>query len=180
MGLLVGLVTGLVSAGFAWLWQGDPWLGLALVLAMMVTLGVAGLAGAAVPLLLQALRLDPALGAGVIVTTFTDVFGFFSFLGIATLLLDRRRNPDPKLLAFAGCGGLGYGEWLAGSSRARASTHVCGVDGNALRARLALSPRPPPAASLRALLESRVEVSSSEARSGRRRAEAEARAMPAP
>jgi len=46
---------------------------------------VAGLAGAAVPLLLQAVRLDPALGAGVIVTTFTDVFGFFSFLGLATL-----------------------------------------------------------------------------------------------
>jgi magnesium transporter len=89
VGLLVGLVTGLVSAGFALLWQGDAWLGLALVLAMMITLGVAGLAGAAVPLLLQALRLDPALGAGVIVTTFTDVFGFFSFLGIATLLLDR-------------------------------------------------------------------------------------------
>ena len=89
VGLVVGLVTGAVSAGFAWVWQGDPWLGLALVLAMMVTLGVAGLSGAAVPLLLQALRLDPALGAGVIVTTFTDVFGFFSFLGIATLLLDR-------------------------------------------------------------------------------------------
>ena len=50
---------------------------------------MAGLSGAAVPLLLQAMRLDPALGAGVIVTTFTDVFGFFSFLGIATLLLDR-------------------------------------------------------------------------------------------
>jgi magnesium transporter len=89
VGLLVGLLTGLVSAVFAFLWQGDPWLGLTLVLAMMVTLGVAGLAGAAVPLLLQAMRLDPALGAGVIVTTFTDVFGFFSFLGIATLLLDR-------------------------------------------------------------------------------------------
>ena len=45
--------------------------------------------GAAVPLLLKALNQDPALGSGVIVTTFTDVFGFFSFLGIGTLLLDR-------------------------------------------------------------------------------------------
>jgi len=89
VGLMVGAVTGAVSAGFAVVWQGTPWLGLALVLAMILTLGVAGLAGAAVPLLLQALKLDPALGAGVIVTTFTDVFGFFSFLGIATLLLDR-------------------------------------------------------------------------------------------
>jgi magnesium transporter len=89
VGLTIGAITGAVSAGFAVAWQGNAWLGLALVLAMMVTLGVAGLAGAAVPLLLQALKLDPALGAGVIVTTFTDVIGFFSFLGIATLLLDR-------------------------------------------------------------------------------------------
>jgi magnesium transporter len=45
--------------------------------------------GAAVPLSLKALRQDPALGSGVIVTTFTDVFAFFAFLGIATLMLDR-------------------------------------------------------------------------------------------
>jgi magnesium transporter len=41
-----------------------------------------------VPLCLKALRQDPALGSGVIVTTFTDVFAFFAFLGIATLLLE--------------------------------------------------------------------------------------------
>ena len=45
--------------------------------------------GAAVTLLLKAMNQDPALGSGVIVTTFTDVFAFFSFLGIGTLLLDR-------------------------------------------------------------------------------------------
>jgi magnesium transporter len=45
--------------------------------------------GAAVPLALKALKQDPALGSGVIVTTFTDAFAFFSFLGIATLLMDR-------------------------------------------------------------------------------------------
>ncbi len=56
---------------------------------MVVTMAVAGLLGAAVPLLLKSVRLDPALGAGVIVTTFTDVFAFFAFLGIATVLLDR-------------------------------------------------------------------------------------------
>ena len=61
----------------------------ALFLSMVVTMAAAGLMGAAVPLLLKAVRLDPALGAGVIVTTFTDVFAFFSFLGIGTLLLDR-------------------------------------------------------------------------------------------
>ena len=64
-------------------------LGVALFLSMVVTMAVAGLLGAAVPLLLKTMRQDPALGSGVIVTTFTDVFAFFSFLGIATLLLDR-------------------------------------------------------------------------------------------
>ena len=63
--------------------------GLVLFLAMMATMGVAGLLGAAVPLILKALRQDPALGSGVIVTTLTDTFGFLAFLGIATMLLDR-------------------------------------------------------------------------------------------
>ena len=89
VGVAIGLVTGALSAGIAYLWQGNPTLGLALFLSMVVTLAVAGLLGAAVPLCLKALRQDPALGAGVIVTTFTDVFAFFSFLGIATLLMDR-------------------------------------------------------------------------------------------
>ena len=72
----------------AWLWHGSPQVGLALFLAMAIAMAVAGLVGAAVPLVLKALRQDPALGSGVIVTTFTDVFAFLSFLGIATLLLD--------------------------------------------------------------------------------------------
>jgi magnesium transporter len=56
---------------------------------MIVTMGVAGVMGAAVPLLLKALRQDPAVGSGVIVTTFTDVFGFATFLGVGTYLLER-------------------------------------------------------------------------------------------
>jgi len=89
VGLAIGVVTGILGAGLAYLYVGNPALGLALFLAMIVTMGGAGLLGAAVPLLLKALRQDPALGSGVIVTTFTDVFAFFSFLGIGTLLLDR-------------------------------------------------------------------------------------------
>jgi len=89
VGLALGTATGVVSAGIAYVAVGNPAMGLALFLAMIVTMAVAGLLGAAVPLVLKALRLDPALGSGVIVTTFTDVFGFFSFLGIGTLLIDR-------------------------------------------------------------------------------------------
>ena len=89
VGLVMGAVTGAVAAGLAYVTVGIPAIGIALFLAMVVTMAAAGLMGAAVPLFLKAARLDPALGAGVIVTTFTDVFAFFSFLGIATLLLDR-------------------------------------------------------------------------------------------
>jgi magnesium transporter len=89
VGLSLGLVMGLVSAGISYLWQGNPILGVALFCAMVLTHSVAGLVGAAVPLGLKALRQDPALGSGVIVTTVTDVCAFFSFLGIATLLMDR-------------------------------------------------------------------------------------------
>ena len=89
VGIVIGITTGIVSAGIAYLTVGSPAIGIALFLAMVVTMAVAGLLGAIVPLFLKAIHLDPALGAGVIVTTFTDVFAFFSFLGIATLLLDR-------------------------------------------------------------------------------------------
>jgi magnesium transporter len=89
VGLAIGATTGVLSAGIAYWWHGSPYLGLALFLAMVSTMAIAGLLGAAVPLLLKALNQDPALGSGVIVTTFTDIFAFFSFLGIGTLLLDR-------------------------------------------------------------------------------------------
>ncbi|MBW2268242.1 MAG: magnesium transporter [Deltaproteobacteria bacterium] len=89
VGLVMGSITGVVSAGIAYATVGNPAMGLALFLSMVVTMAVAGLMGAAVPLLLKAVHQDPALGAGVIVTTFTDVFGFFSFLGIGTLLIDQ-------------------------------------------------------------------------------------------
>ncbi|MBW1843735.1 MAG: magnesium transporter [Deltaproteobacteria bacterium] len=89
VGLVLGIAMGICSAGIAYLWHADPIIGVALFSAMILTLSVAGLMGAAVPLALKALKQDPALGAGVIVTTFTDAFAFFSFLGIATLLMDR-------------------------------------------------------------------------------------------
>ena len=88
VGLVIGAITGVVSAGIAYAWQAEWVVGLALFLAMVVSLTVAGMMGAAVPLVLKSMRLDPALGSGVIVTTFTDVFAFFAFLGIATLMLD--------------------------------------------------------------------------------------------
>lgn len=88
VGIAVGLTIGVLGGLLAYLWRGNAYLGLVLFLAMTITMTIAGLIGALVPLTLKALRQDPALGSGVIVTTFTDIFGFFSFLGIATLLID--------------------------------------------------------------------------------------------
>lgn len=89
VGLVLGAVTGVASAALAYAWHGSPLVGIALFLSMAIAMAVAGLVGATVPLALKALHQDPALGAGVIVTTFTDVFAFLSFLGIATLLFSR-------------------------------------------------------------------------------------------
>ena len=89
VGLVTGSVAGILAGLLAFLWQGNPILGLVLLLAMVITMTAASLLGAAVPLVLKGLGLDPALGSGILVTFCTDALGFFSFLGIATLLLQR-------------------------------------------------------------------------------------------
>jgi magnesium transporter len=63
-------------------------MGLALVIgiSMVISMALAGLSGAIIPMILTALRQDPAQSSSIILTTVTDVAGFFSFLGIATLL----------------------------------------------------------------------------------------------
>jgi magnesium transporter len=78
---VIGIVTGFV----AWLWQGNPYLGLVVGLGMTVNLTVAGLAGAAIPLAMKGLGLDPAQCSNIILTTITDVMGFFAFLGFAVI-----------------------------------------------------------------------------------------------
>lgn len=86
-GILNGLILGVLMAVLAYFWQGSPMLGVVLGLAMVCNMFVAALSGTAIPLVLKWIKVDPALASGVIVTTFTDVAGFFSFLGLATLFL---------------------------------------------------------------------------------------------
>ena len=89
--LLVGAINGVLFAvitGFvAWVWFGDPSIGLVIALAMIVNMIVAGFAGSATPILLERLDIDPAVASSVVLTTITDVAGFFVFLGLAALLL---------------------------------------------------------------------------------------------
>jgi len=87
VGITVGAVAGMMVALVAYLWKGNPILGLVLASAMIINLFVAALAGTLIPLALKRMRLDPALGSGIFVTAFTDVFGFLSFLGLATIFL---------------------------------------------------------------------------------------------
>jgi len=80
-----GVVLGLVAAVVAWITRGNPVLGLVLCAAMIINMFVAATAGTLVPLGLRAANIDPALASSVFITTLTDVFGFFSFLGLATV-----------------------------------------------------------------------------------------------
>jgi magnesium transporter len=83
--LLNGMLLALVAGLTAMWWFNDWTLALVFSSAMIINLLVAALSGAFLPLLLRALRIDPALAGGVVLTTITDVTGFLSFLGLATL-----------------------------------------------------------------------------------------------
>jgi magnesium transporter len=85
IGLINGLAVGIVTAAIAWLWQGNPYLGLVIGLGMMVNLTIAGFSGAAIPIIMKGIGLDPAQCSNIILTTITDVMGFFSFLGFAVI-----------------------------------------------------------------------------------------------
>ncbi len=87
VGLTNGVCLGLTAGAVAYFWKGNALLGLALGAAMIINMFVAGVTGTFVPLFLKKANIDPAIASGIILTTFTDVFGFFSFLGLATVLL---------------------------------------------------------------------------------------------
>jgi magnesium transporter len=87
VGLGNGVLLGGVAALVAWLMRGDPVLGMLLCAAMVINMFVAAAAGTLIPLGLRAANVDPALASSVFITTMTDVFGFLSFLGLATLFI---------------------------------------------------------------------------------------------
>ena len=82
-GLLWAVVVSLIAA----YWFNDFLIAQIIGIAMIINLIIAVLSGASVPIILKALRIDPGIGGAVIVTTITDVTGFISFLGLATLYL---------------------------------------------------------------------------------------------
>ena len=80
-GLAFAVITGIAAAA----WFNMPDLGMVIGLAMICNLIAAALGGILVPIVIERVRADPAVASGVFVTTITDVVGFLSFLGIATL-----------------------------------------------------------------------------------------------
>ena len=82
-GLLFAIIIGII----AWIWFHIPLLGIVIGLSMITNLLMAGFFGAMIPLLLKVMGIDPAIGSTVILTTVTDVVGFFSFLALAKYIL---------------------------------------------------------------------------------------------
>lgn len=85
LGALNGLIIGIVTAVVAWVWHGNPFLGLVIGLGMFFNLIFAGLSGASIPLIMKKIGIDPAQSSSIILTTVTDILGFFAFLGFAVL-----------------------------------------------------------------------------------------------
>jgi magnesium transporter len=81
-----GVAVAATTSVGVWLWSGSSGLALVIGTSMVLSMVIAGIAGAAIPILLTVLGQDPAQSSSIVLTTITDVAGFFSFLGIATAL----------------------------------------------------------------------------------------------
>jgi len=84
-----GIAVAFTTSIAVYLWSDSSGLAAVIGISMVISMALAGLSGAAIPMMLTVLRQDPAQSSSIILTTVTDVVGFFSFLGIATLLMDR-------------------------------------------------------------------------------------------
>ncbi len=87
LSLANGFLFAIIMGTIASIWFDKGMLGIVIALSMVINLLCAGFFGAMVPLLLKKMEVDPAIGSTVVLTTVTDVVGFFSFLGLATLIL---------------------------------------------------------------------------------------------
>ncbi|HHO58794.1 MAG TPA: magnesium transporter [Thiotrichales bacterium] len=87
VGLLNGIGWALVIAAIAVVWFNDLNIGIVIAAAIIINLCVAAFSGVLIPLVMQKLRIDPAIAGSVVLTTITDIVGLFAFLGLATLFL---------------------------------------------------------------------------------------------
>jgi len=88
IGSINGLALSMIMGLIAYYWFDSLVLAIAISFAILINLGFACLVGIIIPLSINKLKIDPALASGIVLTTFTDVFGFLSFLSIATYILN--------------------------------------------------------------------------------------------
>jgi len=86
VGLLNGIAIALTTAVCVYFWSRSIGLALVIAIAMIISMIAAGFSGAVIPIALRKFGQDPAQSSSIILTTVTDVVGFFSFLGTATIL----------------------------------------------------------------------------------------------
>ncbi|MCB9024877.1 MAG: magnesium transporter [Bdellovibrionaceae bacterium] len=85
VGFVIGILTGIGAGLLTYVWKGNLMVSIVICISMIINSLLAAIAGATVPLMLKKMGWDPAAGSGVLVTMFTDIVSFFSFLGIATI-----------------------------------------------------------------------------------------------
>ncbi|MBX4373217.1 magnesium transporter, partial [Mycobacterium tuberculosis] len=83
--LITGTTCGMLVVLIVYLWNGDIFLGMLVGLSILLTLIVATLAGALVPLIMHRLKVDPAVASGPFITTVNDIISLLIYLGMATL-----------------------------------------------------------------------------------------------
>lgn len=88
VGVINGLAIAVVTGLGVWLWSGSVALAAVISIAMVISMGIIGATGASIPIVLKRFGQDPATASSIILTTVSDVVGFSSFLGLATLLAD--------------------------------------------------------------------------------------------
>ncbi|NHE56678.1 magnesium transporter [Cyclobacterium plantarum] len=88
VGLINGLAVALTTSVIVYFWASSFGLSVVIGISMVVSMVIAGFSGAVIPIILKSLGQDPATSSSIVLTTVTDIFGFLSFLGLATLLAD--------------------------------------------------------------------------------------------
>ncbi|WP_000674950.1 magnesium transporter, partial [Leptospira interrogans] len=87
VGILNGFMVGIIAGLIVYFLTGNFTLSMVMFMALQANLMIAAVIGTSIPLFLRALGIDPAIASSIFVTTFTDVFGFCCFLGLATLFI---------------------------------------------------------------------------------------------
>jgi len=86
VGFLNGVAVAITTSVIVFVWASSFGLAVVIAISMIVSMSIAGLSGAVIPIMLKSLGQDPAQSSSIILTTVTDIVGFFSFLGLATVL----------------------------------------------------------------------------------------------